>query len=124
MSTYRYPVTPAIWQLRAERLRGQLAELRGALEAEREHSRRLQAQILELRRDGFQAPPPALPVAASGPELPDGVMAALLERAQPGTALWRQLNAEIAPMLQAGASAEEVAERVLKGMPDPDALLE
>lgn len=112
-----------LWRARAERLRGQLAELRRVLDAERAHRDVLERMIVELRRDGF-APPPRLELMPTAQPLPDKVMGALMERAQPGSALWRQLAGEAVPLLSTGMPEEEVAHRILVGMPDPDALLE
>lgn len=111
------------WKERAHRFAGRLAEVRIALDRERELVRQLQQQILDMRREGF-APPPRPPEVQPAPEMAEPVIAALMQRARPGTSLWRELAADAGPLLAAGVSAAEVAKRILDGHEDPDTLLE
>lgn len=85
-----------------------------ALAAERERCDRLMAQIVELRREGFNpAPAPATPPATE--DLPPEVRSAIRERAGKDARLAAELYEQAQADLARSMKPEEVAQGILKG---------
>ena len=89
--------------------------LREQLQIERQRNDTLMATIVELRREGFQPPPPAYTPDAKGPEIPYDVLDVMAEQAEPGTAVWSNMEREVRKMLAAELSPEQIAEAVRRG---------
>jgi predicted kinase len=88
-------------------------ELRSLLVAERMRNDELMRTIVEMRREGFQAPPPQAELSPEGYGLPEGVMAAIEQRA-PTRQAREHLMQEARKLLRKGDEGE-VAEAILQG---------
>ena len=97
-------------------------EAERALREERRRSDQYYQDIVQLRRDGFNPPPPEYDAPPSVP-LAEPIVEALAQRAQPGSDLWRSMSTQAATLLEAGRKPEEIAEAILRGEPDVDAFL-
>lgn len=75
----------------------------------------LVAKTFELRRLGFEVPPPPGVPIAPDLELPPIVMDAIEERAEPGTPLWNTLKQWAGRQLRAERPEDDVAEEILDG---------
>jgi len=71
-------------------LQDELRSVRDASAAERDRYERLVDKTFELKREGFTPPRPDAQIDLD-PDLPKSVMAAILERAEPGTDLYSTL---------------------------------
>lgn len=79
----------------------------------RERIRELEALLISMKRDGFEAPAP--PTEDTTPQIPSVVLEAIDEVTTPGTPL-RQHELELAMQeIQEGKDPAEVAEAILKG---------
>lgn len=90
-------------------------ELRSLLVAERMRNDELMRTIVELKRDGFQPPPPTYTPEATGSAIPDPVLDVMADMAEPGTAVWSNMEREVRKLVAAGLSPQEVADRVKQG---------
>jgi hypothetical protein len=88
-------------------------ELRSLLVAERMRNDELMRTIVEMRREGFQAPPPQAELSSADYGLPEGVMAAIEQRA-PTRQSRERLMQEARKLLRKGDEGE-VAEVILQG---------
>jgi hypothetical protein len=71
----------------------------------------------ELKREGFAAPPKFEGEIASD-DLPDEVLNAMSERAQPNTTAWNRLAGEARKMMRTAGDADAVARKILEGEPE------
>lgn len=89
--------------------------LRDEIEAERAKAQTLMETIVELKREGFDQPPPPPRHVEEMESLPSDVLAAIEEVAQPGTAHFFREVAHAAAGLGADKSAEDVIEEIRAG---------
>lgn len=75
----------------------------------------LTAKIVEMRRDGFNPPPEQPKYAPTEGGLPDEVLAAMEDRASPGSPGWDRLGTYARKLLRDGNAQDEVAKAVLEG---------
>lgn len=94
-----------------------IAELRAERDWLRAQVALKDAEMLALRREGFDPPPAPAPVLPSTPaeELDAEIRRALETVADPGDPLWLSLVADARADLAAGASPEEIAEGIRRG---------
>jgi len=111
----KWPWRREDWRGRAIKAEAQAALLQAVLGSTQQDLRTANGAILQMKLEGFVAPPVVQRTEAFEAPLPPLVRDQLLDIAEPGTRLWHD-EAELAfEELTAGASAEEVAESVRKG---------
>lgn len=93
---------------------GRANALERALEAERERCDRLMAQIVEMRREGFNPAPAASSVPVAD-DLPPEVRNAIRERAGKDARLASELYEQAQADLAREMRPEDVAQAILKG---------
>lgn len=103
------------WKLRAFGEKKRREQLEAVIELQRTRIADLERILVEMKREGFQPPPPPTEEGPRPDPLPPEIANALSEVAQPGTTLWgREASLALEEMGQ-GVQPAEIAKRIREG---------